>query len=399
MIRNNKSRFSIYNLLVLCLPLLGFIVLSSCENDSKEETFGDPVISNILSLGDDPRINSGFPDVLVRVEGSGLSNMKEIIFDDKINVGFNTTLNSDVALFFNVPFDVDLGSRFGNQNITFKNQFGATVSTEFEIIQPEPTLTVQDTFAPDKAEAGVEIRVFGDWFFNVEDVLIDGESVGGFTVVSPQELTFIFPEGKTETTEFTLVTAAGSVSKDLPILGGIVEILITDFEGNGIPSINDDYPSDWFSYGDNMFRISAGIGADGSTGAEIVWDDTGTDPFTGSSHQSIASVTTSTDAENAFLIIDINGDGFPGTVMEFVLEDDRSNWLFKVPLEGTGWQTLRLRMSDFGFSFDPGNQSNGDVNPSTIIAVKMQISHEGGAGVVPSGYKYDNIKFEVLELE
>jgi len=99
------------------------------------------------------------------------------------------------------------------------------------------------------------------------------------------------------------------------------------------------------------------------------------------------------------LIIDINGDGFPGTVMEFVLEDDRSNWLFKVPLEGTGWQTLRLRMSDFGFSFDPGNQSNGDVNPSTIIAVKMQISHERGAGVVPSGYKYDNIKFEVLELE
>ncbi|MEB3344770.1 hypothetical protein U6A24_04830 [Aquimarina gracilis] len=396
--KNKKSIYTYNWFLILCLLVIVFIS-SSCEDDNKEDTYGNPVVSNILSLGDDPTINSGFPDELVRVEGSGLSNVQEIVFDDIINVGFNTALNSDVALFFNVPFDVEKGSRFGKQNVTLKNQFGAIASTEFEIKQPEPILSVQDTFSPDKAEAGAEIRVFGDWFFNVEDVLIDGESVIDFNVVSPQELTFIFPEGKIETTEFTLVTAAGSVSKDLPILGGIVEILISDFEGNGIPSINDDYAADWFSYGDNMFRIANGIGADGSTGAEIIWDDTGADPFTGSSHQSIASVTTSTDAENAFLIIDINGDGFPGTVMEFVLEDDRSNWLFKVPLEGSGWQTLRLKMSDFGFSFDPSNQSNGDVNPSTIVAVKMQISHEGGAGVVPSGYKYDNIKFEVLELE
>ncbi|GAA4271202.1 hypothetical protein GCM10022258_04950 [Aquimarina gracilis] len=398
MMKNKKSIYTYNWFLILCLLVIVFIS-SSCEDDNKEDTYGNPVVSNILSLGDDPTINSGFPDELVRVEGSGLSNVQEIVFDDIINVGFNTALNSDVALFFNVPFDVEKGSRFGKQNVTLKNQFGAIASTEFEIKQPEPILSVQDTFSPDKAEAGAEIRVFGDWFFNVEDVLIDGESVIDFNVVSPQELTFIFPEGKIETTEFTLVTAAGSVSKDLPILGGIVEILISDFEGNGIPSINDDYAADWFSYGDNMFRIANGIGADGSTGAEIIWDDTGADPFTGSSHQSIASVTTSTDAENAFLIIDINGDGFPGTVMEFVLEDDRSNWLFKVPLEGSGWQTLRLKMSDFGFSFDPSNQSNGDVNPSTIVAVKMQISHEGGAGVVPSGYKYDNIKFEVLELE
>ncbi|WP_298547094.1 hypothetical protein [uncultured Aquimarina sp.] len=394
LINTNKGLLTLSSIMVL------FLGLFSCEdNEDDGGEFGTPEIATILSLGDEPTINSGFPDELVRVEGSGLSDMKEIVFDGTVNTFFNSALNSNVALFFNVPFDADQGSRFGTQTVKFTNLYGETVSSEFEIKQPEPTLTVQDTFSPPKGEAGVEIRVFGNWFFNVQDVLIDGESVGDFIVVSPQELIFTFPEGRTETTEFTVVTSAGMVSKDLPIVGGVVEVLITDFEGNGIPNINNDYNADWFSYGDNMFRIANGIGADGSTGAEIIWDDTGTDGFTGSSHQSIASVTTATDAENAFLIIDINGDGFPGTVMEFVLEDDRSNWLIKAPLEGTGWQTLRLKMADFGFGFDPGNQGNGDVNPSTIIAVKMQISHEGGAGVVPSGYKYDNIKFEILELE
>ncbi len=400
MIKNNKSISMKSWLLTLCLPILTFLFLSSCEDDSKDEAFGNPIVTNILSLGDESSINSGLPDALVRVEGSGLAGMQKIVFDNKIEVGFNTALNSDVALFFNVPFDAEKESRFGNQNVTFTNQLGTTVTTEFEIIQPSPTLRVQDTFTPSKGEAGLEIRAFGDWFFNVEDVLIDGVSVGSFNVVSPQELTFVFPEGKVATTEFTIVTAAGSVSKDLPIVGGIVEILISDFDGNGVPSINNDYNADWFSYGDRIFRIENGLGVDGSGGAEIVWDDTGTDGFTGSSHQDLPSLTTSIDAENAFIIIDINGDDFPGTVMEFTLKDDVSDtWIFKVPLTGSGWQTLRLKMADFGFGFDVSNQSNGDPNPSTLLGIRMQISHEGGAGVVPSGYRYDNLKLEVLELE
>ncbi len=401
MMKKNKEMMYIKKLLVLCSVIGLLVCISSCGDDNGDGLqFGDPQIVNIVSLGDEPAINEGFPAELVRVEGTGLNDMKEIIFDGTVNTFFNSTLNSNVALFFNVPFDADQGSRFGNQTVTFTNLYGESVSTEFTIKQPGPTLTVADTFSPSKGEGGVEMRAFGNWFFNVEEVLVDGESVGDFTVVSPQEILFTFPEGKTETTIFTVVTAGGMVSKDLPIVGGIVQILFSDFDGNGIPNINNDYNADWFSYGDNIFQVSNGLGVDGSGGAEIVWDDTGTDGFTGSGHQEVAPVTTSTDSENAFILLDINGDDYPGTVMEFILKDATTdNWIFKVPLTGSGWQTLRLKLSDFGFGFDVNNQSMGDPNPATLVAVRMQISHEGDTGVVPSGYRYDNLKLEVLELD
>jgi len=303
-----KSHFVKFAILMISL---GFF---SCEENENETA--KPVVLNMVKLGDELEFNAGLPDDLIRVEGTGLSGMSLITFDGIINTPFNTALNSDVVLFFNVPFDEELGSRFGTQTVTFTNQFGDTVSSEFEIKEPAPNF---------------------------------------------------------------------------------VQYLISDFDGGGVPAINQNYNGDWFSYGDRQFRIEAGLGVDASGGAELIWDDTGTDGFSGSSHQAIAPLTSSTDAENAFLVIDINGDGFPGTVMEFVVEDSQSNWLFKVPLEGTGWQTLRLRLSDFGFNFDPNNQGNGDVNPAEIFSYKMQISHEGGFGVVPSGYKYDNVILEVLE--
>ncbi|MHA7056812.1 hypothetical protein ACWGOQ_0006305 [Aquimarina sp. M1] len=388
LVNMNKKFF----LLFLMMGL--FLCLSSCEeNENEGGTFGTPTIVNILSLGDESTINSGLPDELVRVEGTGLGDMKEIVFDGTVNTFFNSALNSNVALFFNVPFDADQGSRFGNQTVTFTNLYGETVSTEFEIVQPEPTLTVEGTFSPPKGEAGIEIRAFGNWFFNVEDVLIDGESVGDFRVVSPQELIFTFPEGRTETTEFTVVTSAGMVSKDLPIEGGFVEYLLTDFDGNGA------IPGNWTNYGDSKFRIANGLGTDGTLGAEIIWDDTGTDNFTGcTSEQDFAPVTTGTDAENAFLLIDINADDFPGTVLEFVITDATSNtWLVKPPLSGTGWQTVEIKISDFGFGFDPNNQGNGDPNPSTITKVNVQISQEGGNAPIPSGYRFDNLRLRVLE--
>ncbi|MBW1298917.1 hypothetical protein [Aquimarina litoralis] len=403
MMKKNKEKIYIQKLLVLCSVIGLWVFTSSCDDDNENGLqFGNPEIVNIVSLGDEPAINEGFPAELVRVEGTGLNDMKEIIFDGTVNTFFNSTLNSNVALFFNVPFDADQGSRFGSQTVTFTNLFGESVSTEFTIKQPGPTLTVADTFSPAKGEAGIEMRAFGNWFFNVEDVLIDGESVGDFTVVSPQEILFTFPEGKTETTEFTVVTAGGMVSKDLPIVGGIVEVLFSDFDGNGIPNINNNYEpgGDWFSYGDNIFEIANGLGVDGSGGAEIVWDGTGSLGFTGSGHQDVAPVTTSTDSENAFILLDINGDDYPGTVLEFILKDATTDtWIFKVPLTGSGWQTLRLRMSDFGFGFDVGNQGMGDPNPATLVAIRMQISQEGGAGAVPSGYRYDNLRLEVLELD
>jgi len=397
----NKLIYIKRSLFALC-TMSAFLFLSSCESDSEQETSGNPQIATILSLGDESTINEGFPNELVRVEGSGLGAMKEIIFDGTIETFFNTTLNSNVALFFAVPFDSDLGSRFGNQSVKFTNIYGESVSTEFNIKQPGPTLTVANTFSPEKAEAGIEMRAFGNWFFNVEDVLVNGESVDSFTVVSPEEILFTFPEGISEAAEFTVVTTAGMVSTELPVEGGFITFLISDFDGNGAVSDNDSGWA-WFGSGDFSFPSSGGV--DDSGVMKIEWDGT----FPNGNFVNLQTTalngqfsTTGMDPENAFVIVDVNHDGAPGTRFELVLNDDTngaagSNWSYHFTIQDEGWQTLEIPISEFGFLYNPSDQGNGDLSPSDILQIKMGVGFDASA-TVPSRVLVDNFRIKVLEL-
>lgn len=400
--KKNKEIMYIKKLLVFCSVFSLLVCVSSCGDDSEDGLqFGDPRIVNIVSLGDAPAINEGFPEELVRVEGTGLNDMKEIVFDGAVSTFFNSTLNSNVALFFNVPFDDDQGSRFGNQTVTFTNLYGESVSTEFTIKQPAPTLAVADTFLPSKAEAGVEMRAFGNWFFDVEDVLIDGESVGDFTVVSSQEILFTFPEGKTDTTEFTVVTSAGMASTELPIEGGFITYLISDFDGNGAVTDND---SGWAWFGSGDFSFPSSEGVDNSGVMKIEWDGTlpnGNFVNLQTTALNTQFSTTGTDPENAFVIVDINHDGAPGTRFEIVLNDNTdgssgSNWAYHFTIQDEGWQTLEIPISEFGFSYNPSDQGNGDLNPSDILQIKMGVGFDASV-TVPSRVLVDNFRIKVLE--
>lgn len=378
---------------MLMLIALVSTTFVSCED---EEGSGEIIaeVTNMVPLGETEILNAGLPGELIRAEGVNLSDTRGMVFDGNIDVIFNPALNSDVALFFNVPFDATLGSKFGAQDLTFIDRNGNSYKKQFTIIQPEPLINSNNQYQPSKAVSGEELLVRGQWLVNVTDVLINGESVGDFTAVSDTELSFIFPEGPTSAVELTIITAGGTVTRELPIEGGFITYLLTDFDGNG------PIQGDWFSYGDHKFQIAANLGVDGSIGAELIWDDTGTDNFTGSGHQPFSPVTTATDAENAFIVIDVNADDYPGTVFEFVLTDDNSNtWLGKAPPvePGSGWTTLEVKLADFGFNYNPDNQGNGDPDPSSLKAVSVQISQEGGAAPVPSGYRFDNLRLRVLE--
>lgn len=379
------------NLIVLgCLVLL---VFTSCEDEEGSGVVTAEVTS-MVPLGDTETLNAGLPGELIRVEGANIGDTRSLLLDGKVNVIFNPALNSEKALFFNVPFNADRGSRFGTQSLTFIDKNGNSYSEEFTILQPAPTINSNNQFEPDRARGGEEITVSGQWYFNVTDVTINGESVGEFTVISENQVSFIFPEGATEAVELSIITTAGTATSELPIEGGFQTYLLTDFDGNG------PIQGDWFSYGDREFEVASGLGRDGSIGAEIIWDGTGSNGFTGSGHSPFEPVTTSNDSENAFIVIDVNADGYPGTVFEFVITDDNSNtWLAKAtPVEPeSGWVTLEVRLSDFGFNYNPANQDNGDPDPSSLKSVSVQISQEGGAAPKPSGYRFDNLRLKVLE--
>ena len=123
------------------LPLLiaGFTLLTSCEDEDN----GTPEVAVLVAQTSDTSIalNTGFPGDLITAQGANLVDLKTIMFDNSIETTFNPALNSEVAIFFNVPFNEDVGSRFGEQTVTFSFDSGTTVEKNFTILQPDPEIT------------------------------------------------------------------------------------------------------------------------------------------------------------------------------------------------------------------------------------------------------------------
>ena len=104
-----KNIFRINTVLIVLI-----FVLSSCSEDE----VGAPTITSFVSQTS-PNA-SGTPGELLKIEGTNLSDLKQIILDNKIEVSFNPNLNSSVAIFFNIPnYDFDKPYNFGVQPIHF----------------------------------------------------------------------------------------------------------------------------------------------------------------------------------------------------------------------------------------------------------------------------------------
>jgi hypothetical protein len=81
----NKIKYSIIILFVLAS-------FTGCQDD-------DVVPANVDAMVSEPGdlLNQTYPLRQIRVEGEGLSGLKKITLDNKINIGFNPTYNSDKA--------------------------------------------------------------------------------------------------------------------------------------------------------------------------------------------------------------------------------------------------------------------------------------------------------------
>ena len=158
----NKIKYSLLILLVLAS-------FTSCETNDAPTSNVDAMVSEPGDL-----LNQTYPLRKVRVEGEGLTGLKTITLDNKINVSFNPTYNSDKAFIFTIPFDDKLGSRFGHQDITFVTAKG-TVTRDIEILQPLPTISGT---VPAIATPGFPLAIEGTWFYNVSSVILKTQKPG-----------------------------------------------------------------------------------------------------------------------------------------------------------------------------------------------------------------------------
>ncbi len=390
----NKIKYFRY---IILTSIFACLVFASCTKDNASSN--TPVINDVTSYDQTtspPTYNSGkgFPGDEVKVEGTGLKDVKSVVFDGLIDVVFNTSLNSDKSIFFSVPFDVLKGSRFGLQKVTMTKNDGKVIDFDFEITQPKPI--IDDKFVPSLPKVGTAVTVNGSWFLGISSVTFGGVSVP-FTVISPKSFTFVVPANATLGGDVIVTTPGGVAKRFLDIDLGFIIVKVADFDGGGLRPVNN-----WIKYGDANTLTYPATGGISSVYGELTWIGATTNGYNGcqSSGGATFMATTVTDPTKVVYQIDVNCGTAVGTVVDFLVTYDgpsgggNNNWVKRFKITTTGWQSLEFKLSDFGYNYDPAALGT-KVNPSKIDQVKVSIAQSAGT-VNPSKVQFDNIRFKIL---
>lgn len=379
----NKIKFITY---ILAVMVSGSLVIS-CDDDDDVT----PSISIIYSNDNTLSENTGYPNSSVIAQGVNIDDIETIVFDGKIDVVFNPALNSYAGIVFQIPFEEENGSRFGVQDVTFTKKTGEVFTSQFNILQPAPTIKSKDAFSPERPTIGTPVIVSGEWFFDVTSVTFKGIEMN-FDVLSSTEISFVVPEDATSGGDVvieSIVEASDPIFMDIYL--GFDVLLIANFDGEGFRPDNN-----WTPYGDLAdFGYSDVDGLEGNY-AYLLWEGNTANGYNGSQSSTGAAMITEANPDKVKFVMDYNGDGYVGSIVDIYIVDGEVNWAYTFTIEQEGWQTLEALVSDFGKDYNMANQSNGDANPSEINQIKVALNQ--GAGTPnPSQVKFDNLRWHVYE--
>jgi hypothetical protein len=362
----NKIKYSIIILLVLAS-------FTGCQND-------DAVTANVDAMVSEPGdlLNQTYPLRQIRVEGEGLSGLKKITLDNKIDIAFNPNHNSDKAFIFTIPFDEKLGSRFGVQPITFVTATGS-VTKDIEILQPNPTI-VKTT--PAVATPGFPLAIEGTWFYNVSSVTVGGKAVS-YTVNSSSSIIFGLPSNTVSGAELAITTPGGTAKK---IIDFEKVVLVSNFDGGGSRE-------SWSSYGDvASFNASTAGGPTGNY-ATLTWTGSTANGYNGSSGGGGANFlsATNTDATRTYIDIDISANVIGAQIaIQLNTIGNNVNYGYNFKVTDVNWSTKTILLSDFKDNYGFGGNSAATLDASKVNEIKVGIAQ--GDTPNPSAIKYDNIK-------
>lgn len=167
-----KKLLSIKLNLAILLSLSLVFAISGCKKDtdgSPDVSAGNPVSTSVTPV-------SGSGGTSVTIQGSGLGQMRTIIFDNhNVPAPFVSTLNADNSMIFRVP-DTAFG---GPQNIVLTNSEGKTLTVPFNVV----ALPLVTTAFPTDFEPNTLVKLDGINFESVSKVEFDGTTTTA-TIVS-----------------------------------------------------------------------------------------------------------------------------------------------------------------------------------------------------------------------
>ena len=361
----NKIKYRI----IILLALASF---TACQND-------DAVTANVDAMVAEPGdlLNQAFPLNKVRVEGEGLTGLKKITLDNKIDISFNPNYNSDQAFIFTIPFDEKLGSRFGVQPITFVTGTGS-VTKNIEILQPVPTITKT---IPAVATPGFPLEIEGTWFYNVSSITLGGKALS-YTLKSSTSIIIGLPSDAVSGSELVVTTPGGTAKQTINFA---TVVLLSDFDGNGSRR-------DWSAYGDiDSFNAAATGGATGNY-ATLVWAGSTANGYNGSSAGGGASFLSASnkDASKTFIDIDVSANVVGAQFAVQLNTIDGVNYGYNFKVTDVNWTTKTILLTDFKDNYGFGSNSAATLDPSKINEIKIGIAQ--GDTPNPSAIKFDNIK-------
>ncbi|WP_367773509.1 hypothetical protein AB3G33_06470 [Flavobacterium sp. WC2421] len=364
------------------LFLLTLFCLIACQNEDIVPMQVDAIVAEPGDL-----LNQSFPLKKVRVEGQSLAGLKQIILDNKIDVSFNPTYNSDKSFIFTIPFDVKKGSRFGKQTITFITASGS-VTKDFEILQPLPTIS---GLTPETPLVGKTAEVTGDWFYDVSSVTFKGNPIG-FTVSSPTSLFINIPASATSAGDLVITTPSGSVTRFMEVSLGFTIVNVTDFDGGGTRP-----GSGWFSYGDVASFNAATTGGPTGNYAQYSWTGATTNGYNGCSGGEgatfFAANPSYTDATKAYIDIDVSANVANAHFAIQLNTIDGKDYGYNFKVATTDWATKSILIADFKDNYGYGGNATGtDLDVSKIKEIKIAIVQ--GDTPNPTIIKFDNIKIK-----
>lgn len=360
-----KIKYSILILLVLAS-------FTACQND-------DMATANIDAMVAEPGdlLNQAFPQNKVRVEGQGLTGLKKITLDNKIDITFNPNHNSDKAFIFTIPFDEKLGSRFGVQPITFTTASGS-VTKNIEILQPVPTITKT---IPAVATPGFPLEIEGTWFHNVSAVTLGGKALS-YTPKSSNSIIIGLSSDAASGSELIITTPGGTAKRAINFA---TVILVSDFDGNGART-------EWSAYGDiDSFNANTTGGPTGNFAA-LAWSGSTANGYNGSSAGGGTGFlnASNTDATKTFIDIDVSSNVVGAQFAIQLNTIDGVNYGYNFKTTDVNWTTKTLTLADFKDNYGFGANSAASLDASKVNEIKVGIAQ--GDTPNPSVIKYDNIK-------
>jgi hypothetical protein len=175
------------------------VVLASCSEDETDQ----PVITNVRVTAKDSTITSGEFGLTVAIQGSGLSGVQKVFFND-VEAELNPTYITNNNIICHVP---DSPPTTINNKVTVVTASGQTATFDFVVVLPKPVIWgVYNEYAL----PGAWNAVAGEYFYVISKVLV-GDTQVEITEVTPTAIFFIMPENA-ETTTVTVIGEGGTTT-------------------------------------------------------------------------------------------------------------------------------------------------------------------------------------------